>query len=444
MNMIANPSFEEDTDYWRSDGAKSQIAKVANSVVAATTSNLTSLSTLLTIDTVVLVAGNKVLVKDQTAPETNGVYVAGTGAWTRSTDSDTDSELHGMEVYVKGGSQRGETWTCLPTSTVIIGTTALPFVKTQTASTGTGNFAGHFAGKIAESNMFPYVTRLNESGWTVQMRARSDGEIKVGFIAWGPDFADTSADWGDPQERWLSNGGWLDIHTCRNVGETTTGMLRVETQGTYLDLDQVCVEFGTMPANYEDWPYFDGNSLYGVAGDYSWYERPHKSYSCWYNDRTAVFARLFAWNMSSADALPGGVFTDEEAVKQGLAHQWVPAGTPLRYHTDILYPNDPRNALPPVTGSVLHRETDITDKLGVPNAWQAREAYAGSPGTWGPLAWASPAPVAPADFTALINGTVTPYPVTAWTAGQYVQTLTGGEDGRGHWAGGGWAQGTAE
>lgn len=340
-NMIANPSFEEDTDFWRSNGAKSQVTtKIACTVRAATLANLAALSGPQTVDTIALVATDRVLVKNQTLAQNNGVYVVAAGAWTRATDADTAAELKDLVVYVKNGSQRATAWQCTAeVDPIVVGTTPLTFVQAVTG--GAGNFVGRFAGKVVESNMFPLITRYNETGWTLQMRVRSDGEVKIGFLTWVSDFAATAADWGYPEEIWLPNDGWLAVRTCRVIGEASTGMLRVETQGTYIDLDLVCVEPGTMPANYEDWPYFDGDALYAADHDYSWYERPHKSYSCWYNNRDAAFGRLFAWNVSSEDYAPGGVFTDEEAATQGLARQWVPAGTPLEYHANVLYPYDP-------------------------------------------------------------------------------------------------------
>src|SRR6185436_4728066 len=55
----------------------------------ATTANI-NLATggLLTIDGVTVLAGDRVLVKDQTTSSQNGVYVAAAGAWTRATDMD--------------------------------------------------------------------------------------------------------------------------------------------------------------------------------------------------------------------------------------------------------------------------------------------------------------------------------------------------------------------
>jgi hypothetical protein len=45
----------------------------------ASTANITTLSGLLTIDGIVLVANDRVLVKDQTASQNNGIYIASAG-----------------------------------------------------------------------------------------------------------------------------------------------------------------------------------------------------------------------------------------------------------------------------------------------------------------------------------------------------------------------------
>lgn len=76
------------------------------SVVAATTANV-DLTTggLLTIDGVTLTAGDRVLVKSQTAPAENGIYVAASGAWTRAEDYDSAAEVQaGDFVFVSGGT----------------------------------------------------------------------------------------------------------------------------------------------------------------------------------------------------------------------------------------------------------------------------------------------------------------------------------------------------
>lgn len=72
-------------------------------VLAASTGNLT-LSGEQTVDSVPLVAGDRVLVKDQTLPEENGIYAVSLGAWTRTTDANTFGLLTGAVVFVAGGS----------------------------------------------------------------------------------------------------------------------------------------------------------------------------------------------------------------------------------------------------------------------------------------------------------------------------------------------------
>ena len=82
-----------------------------DAVHVATTANLASLSTLLTIDGHLLTAGDRVLVKDQTStglggttsPE-NGIWVAAVGAWARALDADTQAELLGTSVLVQQGA----------------------------------------------------------------------------------------------------------------------------------------------------------------------------------------------------------------------------------------------------------------------------------------------------------------------------------------------------
>ena len=83
-------------------------------VAAASTANI-DLATggLLTIDTVPLSAGQRVLVKNQNFPEENGIYDVGLGAWTRSSDANTFAELVNATVFVAGGATNlGRTYLC--------------------------------------------------------------------------------------------------------------------------------------------------------------------------------------------------------------------------------------------------------------------------------------------------------------------------------------------
>ena len=112
-----------------------------DSVRAATTANIT-LSAPQTIDGVSITAGQRVLVKNQSTGNQNGVYVCAAGAWTRATDADTDTELQGMAVFVEEGStQAGTAWTLSTDLPITVGTTTLTYAQFgggQTYTAGLG------------------------------------------------------------------------------------------------------------------------------------------------------------------------------------------------------------------------------------------------------------------------------------------------------------------
>ena len=111
-----------------------------NPVTAATTANIT-LSGLQTIDTVSLVAGNTVLVKNQTDNTKNGIYQVNAGAWTYATGSTTWAQYVSALVFVEYGSQAGSAWYCTAQPGGTLGTTAMVWSNFSVSSTytaGTG------------------------------------------------------------------------------------------------------------------------------------------------------------------------------------------------------------------------------------------------------------------------------------------------------------------
>jgi hypothetical protein len=112
-------------------------------VRVATTANIT-LSGTQTIDGVSVVAGNRVLVKDQTDQKTNGIYVVDASTWSRATDADNTpaGELKGGDFcLVLEGGQSGYGYVCSNTSTVTIGSTNITYTAFNAAKAivaGTG------------------------------------------------------------------------------------------------------------------------------------------------------------------------------------------------------------------------------------------------------------------------------------------------------------------
>lgn len=98
-------------------------------VRAATTANIT-LSGTQTIDSVAVVADDRVLVKNQTDGIENGVYDAKSGAWVRALDFDGARDIaSGTFVIVTSGGTNGNTaWRISTADPITIGTTSIAFV----------------------------------------------------------------------------------------------------------------------------------------------------------------------------------------------------------------------------------------------------------------------------------------------------------------------------
>ena len=111
------------------------------SCVAATTVNIT-LSAPQTIDGIALIAGDRCLVKNQSAPAENGIYVVAAAAWTRAADMNAWVEVPGAFTFIEQGTTQADTgWVCTSNAGGTLGTTAITFVQfagvgSYTASTG--------------------------------------------------------------------------------------------------------------------------------------------------------------------------------------------------------------------------------------------------------------------------------------------------------------------
>jgi hypothetical protein len=99
-----------------------------DSVRVATTANIT-LSAPQTIDGVSAIAGDRVLVKDQSTGSQNGIYVVAAGAWTRAVDYDANLEVTASTVVpVSEGTANGDKLFVLTTNDpIVVATTALTF-----------------------------------------------------------------------------------------------------------------------------------------------------------------------------------------------------------------------------------------------------------------------------------------------------------------------------
>lgn len=145
LTNLADPVNAQDaaTKYYVDSVA--QGLDVKQSCVATTTGNitLTGLNTQSGGDWASsLTAGDRVLVKNQTASQNNGIYVASSGAWTRSSDANTWAQLVSAFTFVEDGATESDTgWVCTVNQGGTLGTTPITWAQfsgagTYTAGTG--------------------------------------------------------------------------------------------------------------------------------------------------------------------------------------------------------------------------------------------------------------------------------------------------------------------
>lgn len=147
-------------------------------VKVATTSDI-SLSGLQTVDGYTTVAGDRVLVKAQTAESQNGIYIAAAGAWVRATDMDQTSplnEINGAATFVENGTTYADTgWTQINTVTVI-GTDPIEWVQYSGSGTYTAGSGLTLTGTVFSIST-PVAVSVGGTGITA---TPTNGQLLIG------------------------------------------------------------------------------------------------------------------------------------------------------------------------------------------------------------------------------------------------------------------------
>ena len=130
LTDVANPVNPQDAATKAYVDATRQGLDVKTSVRAATTANIT-LSGTQTIDGVALVAGDRVLVKNQTNAAANGIYVVASGTWSRAADADSNNNVSaGLFTFVESGNTNADSgWVLATDQPITVGSTDLNFVQ---------------------------------------------------------------------------------------------------------------------------------------------------------------------------------------------------------------------------------------------------------------------------------------------------------------------------
>ena len=125
-----------------------------------------SLSGLSAVNGYTPIAGDRVLVIGQTSQLENGVYDASSSGWSRSTDSDSDTELRGYQYLVTAGTYINYRYGNTNQSTITVGSTDITY---QAISAGESDpiFTASPSFGITSTNITNYGTAYSRSLTTI-------------------------------------------------------------------------------------------------------------------------------------------------------------------------------------------------------------------------------------------------------------------------------------
>lgn len=166
---------------------------------AATTANIT-LSGEQTIDGYSAVTGDVILVKDQSDPSKNGLYVVASGAWTRHTEMNAWNEVLGAYSFVVNGTvNAGTSWIATGSSSGVLETDSIiwqVFSRPPVITAGNGIVLSgtdiHFASASAYTpySLF-YASSTTAAG---QIAPGTTGQVLLGVSSAAPAWTTIGGD----------------------------------------------------------------------------------------------------------------------------------------------------------------------------------------------------------------------------------------------------------
>ena len=146
-----------------------------------------STGTALIIDGVQTVVGDRVLVKDQTTPTENGIYVVAAGAWSRAADADTSAEVTtGMFTFISEGAVYADSgWVLTTNDAITLGSTALTFEQFSGAGQITAGYGLTKSGNtlnVVTANAARIVVNPDSIDLAIVSPLQGEGIAGINFV----------------------------------------------------------------------------------------------------------------------------------------------------------------------------------------------------------------------------------------------------------------------
>lgn len=149
-----------------------------------------------TVDGVTLTTGDRILIKNQAAPEENGIYtVAASGAPVRATDADSEADLLSAAVFVEQGTAGADTaWTMNTNAPIVVGTTGLVWAQFGAGATYTAGDGLTLTGNDFDVNVDNSTIEINADTLRVKDAGITDAKLATAYAKqYSVDIGDNSS-----------------------------------------------------------------------------------------------------------------------------------------------------------------------------------------------------------------------------------------------------------
>ena len=245
---VATPTLDDHAANKAYVDSVAQGLDVKDSVRAASTGDVNVGTPASTMDGVNLVAGDRVLLKNQTTASQNGIYVYATDGLTRAIDMDTAGEFVGAFFFVEEGTVNSDQgYVMSANGTIDVGTTDIEFTKfTGTGQITTGSALSKSGNTLNVNVDGTYIMVDGSDELTIKGTSTTGEVLKsdgAGGVAYGAlDLTNLNATSGALP---LTRGG-LGVDASQTAGKATArdnlGLGSIATQ----DADAVAITGGTV------------------------------------------------------------------------------------------------------------------------------------------------------------------------------------------------------